>query len=341
MNTSPVAPRDNDGVQPLAFHPEGPTAELQPDPLDELSFFLLSAVHNHDEDTATRLLDDGASLSARNYEGQTPLHLAVCNGHKSMVQILLRRGPDLEATASNGNKPLYDAAELGYLDIVELLLVFNANVEAFNIDKQQTALYQAVDNGHFTVAKTLLRDGADIDARSSSGLTPLFCAVGRGDQEFVRYLLKHGANKKLTLDDGRTVEDFANGNAAIIELLQSSQVIQGPPITHLDSAVIEHRFIPKPFLPTNQVNKQAACRGFEATITDFFVGDREQRIHVSASIYDVLYGKGAEAIMDSEKGSVLGEQQRRFRWYHLPANNVGSPTAIISTYSNYAVDGMG
>jgi hypothetical protein len=32
---------------------------------------------------------------------------------------------------------------------------FSANVEAFNIDQQRTALYQAVENGHNAVAKIL------------------------------------------------------------------------------------------------------------------------------------------------------------------------------------------
>ncbi|KAE9366832.1 hypothetical protein N431DRAFT_384803 [Stipitochalara longipes BDJ] len=319
-------------VQPITFRPEpsGPDLALEPGLFDELSFRLLGAVRTRDEDAVRHLLDDGANLSARNFEGQTPLHLAVRNGDTSMVHILLQKGADLEATAANGNKPLYDAAESGYIEIVELLLDFNANVEAFNIDKQRTALHQAVENGHFQVAKTLLRDGADIDARSPLGLTPLFCAVRRGDVELVGYLLEHGANKKIILDDGQTVEDFAKGNTAMINLLQSSQVLKGPSITNPDSATIEPRFTPRPSLPADQVNKQDACHGFEATITDFFLGDREERIQVSASIYDVLYGKGAEAIMDSEKGSMMGEQQLQFRWYHLPANNIEWVEALIS-----------
>jgi ankyrin repeat protein len=101
------------------------------------------------------LVDGGGNLSAKNTEGQAPLHLAVKNDDVSMVQFLLERGADPDATAANGNKPLYDAAESGYLNIIGLLLEFSANVEAFNIDQQRIALYQAVENGHNAVAKIL------------------------------------------------------------------------------------------------------------------------------------------------------------------------------------------
>jgi ankyrin repeat protein len=321
-------PHEEDQEQDLPEQAD-PSAP-EPESLDEFSLRLLDAVRDRDY-AAVRLLVDGglvgggASLSARNTEGQTPLHLAVHNGDVSMVRLLLDRGADPEATAANGNRPLYDAAESGYLEIVELLLEFAASVEAFNVTEQRTAFYQAVENGHVAVAKSLLRNGADIDARSPSGLTPLFCAVRRQDVELVEYLLEHGANKKLRLDDGQTVEDFAKGNDAITILIRSSQVIQGPSITTPQPTNPERRFTQIPSLPADQVNKQAACHGFEATIIDFFLGDREERIQVSASIYDVLYGKGAEAIMESEKGSMMGEQQAQFRWYHLPANNVGIP----------------
>jgi Ankyrin repeats (3 copies) len=136
--------------------PRAPESEL----LDELSLHLFDAVRDRDQ-AAVRLLvdggllDGGANLSANNIERQTPLHLAVKNDDVSMVQLLLERGADPDATAANGNKPLYDAAESGYLNIVGLLLEFSANVEAFNIDQQRTALYQAVENGHNAVAKIL------------------------------------------------------------------------------------------------------------------------------------------------------------------------------------------
>lgn len=199
---------------------------------------------------------------------------------------------------------------------------FKASVEAFNAEQQRTAFYQAVENGYFEIARLLLLHGADIDARTSTGLTPLFCAIRRGDVDFVEYLLEHGANKKIKLDDGQTVEDFAKDNAAITILLRSDQVLQGPSITNPTHTNPERRFTHIPSLPADQINKKYACHGFEATIVDFFLGDCEQRIQVTESMYEILYGKGAEAIMYSAKGSKMGTRQPQFRWYHLPANNV-------------------
>ena len=315
-----------------SFVDPAPPSDPEPEPLDELSLRLLDAARDRDDDSVRGLVDQGANLSATNTDGETVLHLAVHNDDKSMVQFLLGKGADPEATATNGNKPLYDAAESGYLEIIQVLLEFKANVEAFNVDEQRTAFYQAVENGHTEVAKFLLQNAAYIDPRSPEGLTPLFCAVRRGDVGLVEYLLEHGANKKIKLDDGQTVEDFAKDNAAIISLLRSDQVLQGPPIAN-PKPNPDRRFIQIPSLPADQINKRYACHGFEATIVDFFLGDREQRIQVSASMYDVLYGKGAEAIMDSAKDSAKGskmcEQQPKFRWYHLPANNVAIPISTL------------
>ena len=38
------------------------------------------------------LLEEGASVEARNTDNNTPLHLAVWHGHTSVVGLLLRKG---------------------------------------------------------------------------------------------------------------------------------------------------------------------------------------------------------------------------------------------------------
>jgi ankyrin repeat protein len=60
-------------------------------------------------DTVKALLDFGASPTAANPEGKTPLHAAAALGMRSVVQALAERGADPRATDKSGQTPL-DAA---------------------------------------------------------------------------------------------------------------------------------------------------------------------------------------------------------------------------------------
>jgi ankyrin repeat protein len=285
---------------------------------------LHDAVRDRDEDTVRSLLDHGVSLRTKTSDGQTPLHLAVNNDDKSMAQLLLERGADAEAADGNGKKALYAMTESDNLALVELLLHFGANVESFNLETKRTAFFQAAEMGHIAVAEVLLKNRADIDTKTSNGHTPLFSAVIRGDLKIAKFLLRHGASKKVQDEDGQTMEDFATKNIAMMNLLHSPQLVQGPSITNPK----KNANLPftAPSLPVDQVDKLNACHGFQATIVDFFEGENEQRIEVWSSIYEILYGKGPESIMASARRTEMGEQQPRFRWYHLPANNVWCPS---------------
>ena len=77
---------------------------------------LLDAVKSGDENLVRDLLRPGrASLRAKNLDGQTTLHLVVCNDYKSIVSLLLGKGADTEADQNSGEKPLYLAAVSGYI----------------------------------------------------------------------------------------------------------------------------------------------------------------------------------------------------------------------------------
>ncbi len=303
------------------FDLEAETNDDAESDLKRKSLVLLEKAHVGDEKAVQQLLLEGADLRASDPDGRTALHLAVDIGHESLIQLLLEKGADIEAAAQNGSKPLYLAAKSGNDAVVKLLLQYNATVESSNVATGTTALYQAVENQHIAVARTLLEHGADIDSRIPTGHTPLFSAVIHRNLELAQLLLKYGTNKKIRSEDGRTVEDFARGHSAMMDLLRSDQLLEGPKIKK-SRTNSELRFVHLPSLPADQPDKLTACHGFEATIVDFFVRDSEQRIQVSSSIYEILYGKGPEAIMNSAKGTTSSGEEPRFRWYHLPANNV-------------------
>lgn len=133
----------------------------------------------------------------------------------------------------------------------------------------------------------------------------------------------HGDTDKAAVDQHAAQDD----DETIPAPAKTSQLHQGPLITSPKLAQSPPP-VPEfaaPFPPPDQQQaRMATCRGLQATIMDFFVGASEQRIQVSTSVYDLIYGSGPHAIMDAARGYHLTDMEPSFRWYHLPANNVCS-----------------
>jgi len=67
-------------------------------------------------------------LNARSFVNTTPLHLAVKNGHISVVDCLLQHGADPNIASENNTTPLMTAAKNKSMEIVQLLLRHGAEV---------------------------------------------------------------------------------------------------------------------------------------------------------------------------------------------------------------------
>ena len=68
-------------------------------------------------------LDAGADVSAKNENGWTPLHFAVCEyyGHKEIIELLITKGADVNAKAEGGWTPLDWAIQLNEPETTDLL----------------------------------------------------------------------------------------------------------------------------------------------------------------------------------------------------------------------------
>ena len=95
------------------------------------------------------------------------------------------------------------AAGAGLDDTVRTLIQQGANIEARDND-EWTPLFAAAHGGHDQVVRTLIQQGANIEARDNDGWTPLFTAAQYGHDQVVRTLIEHGANVEAHDDGGWT-----------------------------------------------------------------------------------------------------------------------------------------
>jgi uncharacterized protein len=145
----------------------------------EVSLTLFSAADGNCVDLATKLLDEGASLDARDRLGSRPLSHAAKSGHLGMVDLLLARGAPIDARNLDGG----------------------------------TALYFAAEGSHILIAQRLIERGADVNLVGHSGVSPLAAAAYAGNDLIVEALLAHGADARTPDKTGKTPLIYAAASA--------------------------------------------------------------------------------------------------------------------------------
>ena len=183
------------------------------------------------------LVENGASVNARDDDGATPLMSAALHNHGDLAKLLLENGASVDARDDMGGTALMIAGEHGHESIANLLLDKGADVNAWDVH-HATALMFAVQNGHESVAKLLLERGADVNTRDTDGETPLTIAVGEGHEPVVKLLLDSGADVNACDIRGRTslwgaiaCQELDDVNAdSLVKLLVDS----GADVNHVD-----------------------------------------------------------------------------------------------------------
>ena len=143
----------------------------------------------------------------------TKLFEAIRKGDAKEVKRLLEKGANPRATQAN-DWPAIVVAAGESLEIVKLLLARGANINARQSDQGWTPLTQAVSSHQTDVVLYLLAHGADPSLPMNDGATPLHMAVFSGDAKAVEALLKQKVNVNArTTQDLNSVHSRENDEA--------------------------------------------------------------------------------------------------------------------------------
>jgi len=144
------------------------------------------------------LMTKGADLNYRFRDNTNCLTLAVKKNHLNIAKMLLKRR-NVKSKIDIKNKtveatPLEFAILSNYDEMAKLLIDHGANVNVRDSKYRHSILHSACHTGTLDIVKVLIEKGADIEAKTHDGLTPLMTAVMFKKVTIVQYLLEQGAN---------------------------------------------------------------------------------------------------------------------------------------------------
>lgn len=199
---------------------------------------LHGAARQRDSNMIPLLLKEGADPDVRDGDGWTPLLHAAFRNHVPSVEILVKGGADVDEPDRNGFTPLAIAVEEGKFFAAKALIDTGAKADTKLGKDELTPLMvvaskpqmerraQSLNQGPSSVeiAKLLIAKGADVNARSKAGVTPLMVAATHDNAVLAGVLIQSGADVEAKTVAGKTALDIAkaNRNAAVeqqIELL--------------------------------------------------------------------------------------------------------------------------
>ena len=111
------------------------------------------------------------------------------------------------ATMRNPHKEIIKAAKSGDLASIRMLLELDATLIGARDKDGSTPLHCAVWKGHQAAVEFMLERGADVNAQNQNehwGTTPLHAAAHANQAAIAKMLLDHGADMKAKDMEGRT-----------------------------------------------------------------------------------------------------------------------------------------
>jgi ankyrin repeat protein len=176
---------------------------------------LMQAARVGQADMLIYLIESGADVNQQDASGATALLFASWAGRPCIVQTLLEHGAQISSGIAGppppqkmGLTPLMMACIGGHYDVAKLLIQQKCDVNARDEDGESALLY-SIKEGRLNLVKLLIKNGARINSKDAYGRTPLMIATIYGHDDLAEYLLAHGANPEAKDAQGLDAAKYA------------------------------------------------------------------------------------------------------------------------------------
>lgn len=190
------------------------------------------------------LIKAGADPRLRDRHGNTAVHIACTYKDATCLKALLHY--NVSKTALNlqnyqGLTPVHLAVLCGSKEALKLLNSAGANMSAQDGTSGKTPLHVSVEQDNLPLSGFLILEAnCDVDADTFDGNTPLHLAAGLGLKGHTALLVAAGADTTLLNSEEETAYDLANV-AEVQEILAEDEAPSPDPMQELETGVAEIR----------------------------------------------------------------------------------------------------
>lgn len=144
-----------------------------------------------------------------------------------LEKILEAKAELIDALSKEGETPIFRACANGNIEAVELLLDFEADITIpCSSCMNMTCLHIAATDTESEIVELLLENGADPNAKTSDGATPLHCAFQYCAFDIAKLLIQGGASADLRTQDGQTPFEVSPVDSPDVQPFSTSELAE-------------------------------------------------------------------------------------------------------------------
>ncbi|XP_040217366.1 fibronectin type 3 and ankyrin repeat domains protein 1 isoform X1 [Rana temporaria] len=156
------------------------------------------------------LVEYGANVHKGNGSGKNSMMLACFSGHLDVVQYLRTQGASWETRDKSGCTAMHSAVDGGHVTVIQWMINDGCEVDSRDRHLKWTPLMRvSAVTGNTDIARSLIRAGAEVNAKDRDGKSPLMVAALNNHEDLVRLLIESGADCSITNEFGISIAEMA------------------------------------------------------------------------------------------------------------------------------------